>query len=281
MIIRGTAVAIIWSLALGWGLAQTPSDSTAVAEADTVRVDSLNAPKFRIIPQTAFDVGERLVFDVGYSFFTAGEAVMSIPSMDTIQGRPVYHIVFTVNSTPTFSVFYKVEDRYESFLDKDGMFSWKFVQRIREGGYSRDFSAEFDQTANIARAEDNEYPIPPYVHDVVSAFYFARTLEYTGMRVGQKTIVENFYKDTTYPLAIKFLGHQRVSVDAGKFDCLVVEPLIKEGGLFKSEGRVIIWLTNDERKVPVKVSTKVIIGSIDVELREYSGIRGGIPARVK
>jgi len=70
----------------------------------------------------------------------------------------------------------------------------------------------------------------------VSAFYFARTLDYSTMRVGQKTIVENFYKDTTYPLAIKFLGHQRVSVDAGKFDCLVVEPLIKEGGLFKSEG---------------------------------------------
>lgn len=276
---RCALVAVLVCLALAGARGQV-APAQAVAP-DTARTDSLRAPTFRVTPQSAFDVGERLVFDVGYSFVTAGEAVMSIPSIDTIQGRPVYHIVFTVNSTPTFSMFYKVEDRYETFLDKDGMFPWKFVQRIREGGYSRDFSAEFDPVANIARVEDKTYPIPPYVHDVVSAFYFARTLDYSKMRVGQKTIVENFYKDTTYPLAIKFIGHQRISVDAGKFDCLVVEPLIKEGGLFKSEGRVIIWLTNDERKVPIQVSTKVIIGSIDAELREYSGIRGGIPARIK
>lgn len=279
MRIRRLAVLAFWLPAFVWG--QARSDSTLVSLADTVRVDSVRVPAFRQIPQTAFDVGERLVFDVDYAFFTAGEAVMSIPALDTIQGRPAFHIVFTVNSTPTFSVIYKVDDRYETFLDKDGLFSWKFVQRIREGSYSRDFAAEFDPVANLARVEDREYPIPPYVHDIVSAFYFARTLEYTGMRVGQKTIVENFYKDTTYPLAIKFLGHQRISVDAGEFDCLVVEPLIKEGGLFKSEGRVIIWLSNDKRKVPIKVSTKVIIGSIDAELREYSGIRGGIPARVE
>lgn len=279
MILRGTCVAVICCVAVAGVWGQVPSAERA--EADTARADSVRAVEFRVLPQKAFDVGERLVFDVGYAFITAGEAVMSIPSIDTIQGRPVFHIVFTVNSTPTFSAFYKVEDRYESFLDKEGMFPWKFIQRIREGGYSRDFSAEFDPAANVARVEDKTYPIPPYVHDVVSAFYFARTLDYSTMRVGQKTIVENFYKDTTYPLAIKFLGHQRVSVDAGKFDCLVVEPLIKEGGLFKSEGRVIIWLTNDERKIPVKVSTKVIIGSIDAELREYSGIRGGVPARVK
>lgn len=279
MILRCTVVAVLACLALTGARGQL--DSPQVALPDTARSDSVGTPKFRVTPQSAFDVGERLVFDVGYAFVTAGEAVMSIPSIDTIQGRPVYHIVFTVNSTPTFSMFYKVEDRYETFLDKEGMFSWRFIQRIREGGFSRDFSAEFDQSANIARVEDKQYPIPPYVHDVVSAFYFARTLDYSKMRVGQKTIVENFYKDTTYPLAIKFLGHQRISVDAGKFDCLVVEPLIKEGGLFKSEGRVIIWLTNDERKIPVQVSTKVIIGSIDAELREYSGIRGGIPARIK
>jgi len=279
MMLRGTIVVVLVCLALAGARGQVVSVQAAAP--DTARTDSVRSPGFRVMPQSAFDVGERLVFDVGYAFVTAGEAVMSIPSIDTIQGRPAYHIVFTVNSTPTFSMFYKVEDRYETFLDKEGMFPWKFVQRIREGGYSRDFSAEFDPIANVARVEDKVYPIPPYVHDVVSAFYFARTLDYSKMRVGQKTIVENFYKDTTYPLAIKFIGHQRISVDAGKFDCLVVEPLIKEGGLFKSEGRVIIWLTNDERRIPVQVSTKVIIGSIDAELREYSGIRGGIPARIK
>jgi hypothetical protein len=93
--------------------------------------------------------------------------------------------------------------------------------------------------------------------------------------------LQNFFKDTTYTLSVKFLGRQRIEVDAGTFDCIIVEPLMKEGGLFKSEGRVLIWLTDDERKIPVKVSTKVVIGSIESELREYSGISGLIRAKVR
>jgi hypothetical protein len=152
---------------------------------------------------------------------------------------------------------------------------------VREGKYKRDFSAVFDQVNNIAYAEDKHYPIPPYVHDVVSAFYYIRTLDYSASRIGQKSMLENFYKDSTYSLAVKFLGRQRIEVDAGTYDCIILEPLIKEGGLFKSEGRVLVWLTDDERKIPIKVSTKIIIGSIDAELREYSGVIGPIKAKVK
>jgi hypothetical protein len=235
----------------------------------------------RELPQTAFKEGERLVFDVGYSFVTAGEAVMSVPSVDTLFGRPVYRVLFTVNATKTFSWLYKVDDRYESFLDVQGIFPWHFTQRVREGSYSRDAEAWFDQLNNVAYAENKQYPIPPYVHDAVSAFYFVRTLDYSKTRIGEKIILQNFFKDTTYTLSVKFLGRQRIEVDAGTFDCIIVEPLMKEGGLFKSEGRVLIWMTDDERKIPVKVSTKVIIGSIESELREYSGINGPIRAKVR
>ncbi|MBI3579829.1 MAG: DUF3108 domain-containing protein [Ignavibacteriales bacterium] len=245
----------------------------------TVSSDSV-AP-FRFINHSAFGVGERLVFDVGYSIFTAGEAVMTIPKTDTLFGRECYQVLFTVNSTPSFSWIYKVEDRYETMLDVKGVFPWRFTQRIREGKYSYDFGAVFDQMQNIATTDKGKYSIPLYVHDVVSAFYYARTLDFTNSRVGEKTYLYNFYKDTTHTLAIKFLGRQQIEVDAGTFNCVIVEPLIKEGGLFKSEGRVIVWMTDDERKIPVKVSTKVVIGSIEAELREYSGINGPIKAKVK
>jgi len=240
-----------------------------------------SATSLRTIRQSAFVVGERLVFDVGYSFITAGEAVMSVARVDTLYGRPAYQVLFTVNSTPTFSWIYKVEDRYETFLDVQGVFPWKFTQKLREGSYRRDFAAWFDQVKNKAYANDKQYPIPPYVHDAVSAFYFVRTIDYSKSRVGEKIYLQNFYKDSTYSLAVKFLGRQRIDVDAGTFDCIIVEPLMKEGGLFKSEGRVVVWLTDDDRKIPVKVSTKVVIGSIDAELREYSGINGSIPAKVR
>jgi hypothetical protein len=235
----------------------------------------------RTIDQSAFALGERLVFDIGYSFITAGEAVFSIPSVETMHGRECYQVLFTVNSTPTFSFFYKVDDRYETMLDKKGIFPWRYTQRIREGKYSNDFAAEFNQLNNVATTKAGSFPIPPYVHDVVSAMFYVRTLDYSKCHPGEKILLQNFFKDTTYQLAVKFLGYQQISVDAGKFNCLLVEPLIMEGGLFKSEGRIIIWMTNDERKIPVKVSTKVVVGSIDAELREYSGINGLIKAKVE
>jgi len=272
-------LSVVWAV-LASALLEA-QDSTAVKALQPRDALDRSQVSLRFSPQSAFGVGERLVFDVGYGFFTAGEAVMTIPKTDTMFGRPCYQVLFTVNSTPTFSWIYKVEDRYETLLDVTGLFPWKFVQTVREGKYKRDFSAVFDQVNNIAYAEDKHYPIPPYVHDVVSAFYYIRTLDYSASRIGQKSMLENFYKDSTYSLAVKFLGRQRIEVDAGTYDCIILEPLIKEGGLFKSEGRVLVWLTDDERKIPIKVSTKVIIGSIDAELREYSGVIGPIRAKVK
>lgn len=231
--------------------------------------------------QSAFSTGERLVFDVGYGFITAGEAIMSVPQYDTVAGNQCFKVMFQVNSTPTFSWFYEVRDRYETYLDVEGIFPWRFEQHIKEGKYRRDFSAQFDQVNHLAKTTEGEFPIPSYVHDIVSAFYFARTLDFSKMRIGEKIHFQNFYKDSTYKLDVKFLGRQQIEVSAGTFNCLIVEPLAQEGGLFKSEGRALLWLSDDERKIPVKVSTKVIIGSIEAELREYSGINGELKARVK
>lgn len=242
--------------------------------------DTTGGP-FRRLDQSAFGVGERLVYDVGYSFFTAGEAVFAVPTIDTVEGRAVYRIQFTVNSTPSFSWIYKVEDKYETFVDVQSLFPWRFTQRLREGGYARDFEADFDHYRGIATTKDGEYPIPPNVQDVVSALYLSRTFDFGSMRPGQRTSLQNFYKDSSYTLDVRFLGFQKVSVDAGTFDCFLIEPLIKEGGLFKSDGRILIWLSNDERRIPVKVSTKVAVGSIEAELREYSGLRGPLKARIK
>lgn len=257
---------------------------TLLSSAGVFAQDSLSAKSvvlLRAVPNAAFSVGERLMFDVGYSFIKAGDAMFEVAQIDTVHARPCYRIVFTVNSTPSFSWIYRVEDRYETVVDVQGLFPWRFSQKIREGKYARDFQAEFDQINHIARTTEGIFPIPPYVQDVVSAFYYTRTVDFSGFAVGQKFEMQNFYKDSTYVLNVKFLGRQQVRVKAGTFNCLIVEPLIREGGLFKSEGRVLIWLTDDERKIPVKVSSQIVVGSIEAELREYSGIVGPMRARVK
>ena len=217
-------------------------------------------------------MGEKLTFDVKYGFITAGVAVMEIPKIRKMAGRDTYHITFHVNSVSSFDPFFKVRDRYETFMDVEALFPWRFEQHIREGSYSRDFSAFFDHRRNLAKTRKGSYEIPDDVNDIVSAFYLARTFNYDTLEVGDGFYLENFYKDKVYPLQVVYRGKETVTVEAGTFDCIMVEPLVVEGGLFKSEGSIIVWLTDDEVKMPVKVKSKVIIGSIDAELTKYEGV---------
>lgn len=233
------------------------------------------------VPNTAFGAGERLVFDVSYGFITAGEAIIQIPRIERVRGRDAYRVEFLVNSLPSFSWIYKVEDRYLTFIDTVSLLPHRFEQHIREGSYRRDFVADFDRDRRVAVTTEGEFPILPEVHDIFSAFFYARTVDYSGMVAGDSILLYNYYRDRYYELMIRVLGRQELEIEAGTFRTIVVEPIVKEGGLFKSEGRIVIWLTDDDLKVPVRVNTKVVIGSIDSELREYSGLAGPLRARIR
>jgi len=234
---------------------------------------------FRKLENKAFKEGEKLTFDLNYGFVTAGIAVMQIPKIKRISGRDSYHINFEVNSVPSFDWIYKVRDRYESYLDVEGLFPWRFEQHIREGGYTRDFSAFFDQRKGKAKTSEGEYEIPIYVNDIISAFYLARTFDYSDMKVGDMILMQNFYKDKVYDLNIKYRGKETIEVPADTFDCIIVEPLVKEGGLFKHDGDIIVWLTDDDLKMPVKVRTKIVIGHVEAILSEYEGLAGELKSK--
>jgi hypothetical protein len=235
---------------------------------------------YRKLPNTAFDVGEELNYDVDYGFITAGTARIAIPRYSDMNGRKCYNVEFSVTSKPFFDSFYKVRDRYETHIDVEGLFPWKFVQQIREGGYKYDFNAWFDQQRLKALTSKGEFAIEPYSQDALSAFYFMRTQNYDGLRPGQKMTVKNFARDSVYTLTVKYLGKQTIKVEAGKFNCILIEPIMKEGGLFKSSGRIIIWVTDDEKKIPVQIEAEVPIGSITTELTSYKGINTPVRAKV-
>jgi Protein of unknown function (DUF3108) len=236
--------------------------------------------EFRTIVNHAFKVGEKLTFELKYGFVTAGISVMQVQDIRTIFGRPTYHITFDVNSVPSFDWIYKVRDRYVTYVDTQGIFPWRFEQHLREGNFTRDFSAFFDQRKGIAKTSDGTYKIPKYVSDIVSAFYLARTFDYSKMKVGDIIYLKNFYKDKYYDLNIKYLGKEVVDTPAGKFNCIIVEPMIKEDELFKSEGSIYVWLSDDDLKIPVRVKTKVVVGSVDAYLESYEGLAGVPTAKI-
>jgi hypothetical protein len=233
-------------------------------------------------PNYAFNVGEKLTFDISYGVITAGEAVMEVPMMRTINDRRVYEVNVKAKSLPSFDWVFKVRDRYTTYIDEQGIFPWRFDQVVREGKYSRDFSANFDPITKTAITTDKKTHVTPaYVHDIVSAFYYVRTLDLAKAKKGEVIKLENFYKDRSHPLNIKVLGRQRIETAAGTFNTIVLEPMVVEGGLFKNEGSIKIWLTDDYNKMPVKMSTKILIGSIDAELAKYEGVRNPLAAKVK
>jgi hypothetical protein len=253
---------------------------TSAAPESTPALNAYADGALRYVPNTAFGFGEKLTFDVGYKFITAGEATMQIAEKAaTVSGRPCYDVNFDVRTTSAFDKVFKVRDHYETYIDVDGIFPWRFEQTVREGKYSRDFAANIDQRGNVAKTTEGSFRVPAFIHDILSAFYYTRALDLRSMKKGQSFALKNFYGKQTHDLRVKILGREQVEVPAGTFDCIVVEPMVSEGGLFKSEGRIIVYLTDDDRKIPVKVSAKVAIGSIDGKLTSYAGARGPLASK--
>jgi hypothetical protein len=222
----------------------------------------------RVVPNRAFGVGERLEFSVGYGVIKAGTAVMEIAEIVKIDGRKCFHIVSTARSNKFFSVFFKVDDRVESFMDVHGLYSWRYDKHLREGKFRADVSMVFDQEKHLALYNQGKdtFEVAEYAQDVLSAFYFVRTQELT---LGRSIFVPNHTDKKNYPLEVKVLRKERVKVPAGEFDCVVVEPIMKTPGIFEHKGSLRVWLTDDEMKMPVLMKSKVVIGSISTELTSY------------
>jgi hypothetical protein len=222
----------------------------------------------RVVTNRAFGVGERFEFSVGYGVIKAGTAVMEIPQIVKFNGKKCYHIVSTAKSNKFFSVFFKVDDKVESFMDVHELYSHRFDKHLREGKFKADISTIFDQESHLAIYNNSQdtFSVAEYVQDVLSAFYFIRTQD---LKVGKSLFVDNHTDKKNYPLEVKVLKKERVKVPAGTFDCVVVEPILKASGIFKQKGSLTVWLTDDEIKMPVLMKSKVIIGSISTELTNY------------
>lgn len=267
------SVAFLTLLAIGlWGMYSVNLPITAQDSQQGV---------FRYAPNDAFGFGEKLEYSVGYKFITAGTGQFHIqPEPIYRNGRKCYDIRFQVKSLESLDWLYRVRDQYRTVLDVTGIFPWEFEQRIREGGYKRDAKAYFDQGKRLAKLKSKSISIPEYTHDIVSAFFYVRTLDIGKFPKDTTFTLPNFVDDTTYTLGVKIRGKETVTVEAGTFKCTVIEPLVMQGGLFKSEGTILIWVSDDERKIPVKVATKIPIGFVEAKLTGYSGLRGKLDSKI-
>ncbi len=270
----GAAVVLALALTLALGLAGAlAAPSAAGAPPATAPGDSLAPPAAGPAP-TVWGPGEKLVFDISYGPVTAGEGVLETIGTVDHEGRTCYHVESTANSNRFFSSIYKVRDRIVTYIDVDDLGSAYFFKRLREGDYRKTVEITFDRAAGLARYDDGStMPVPARVQDELSAFYFVRNLD---LESGLNLTLAAHTSRRNYDMKVIVHGRETVEVPAGKFDCFVVEPVLEGEGLFKHEGRITLYITADERRLPVLMKTKVPVGSIDVALKEY---RTGTPLR--
>ncbi len=216
--------------------------------------------------QRPFGPGERLKFSVQYGIIHAGTAYLEVTDVKDYEGRPVYTLVARAESNAFFSRFYKVRNYIESYMDQEGRYSRRFYESRREGGFRKKEEIRFDQARRQAIYPDGtSLPIPPQVQDALSSFYYTRFLP---LPVGGSVLFDYHASRKSLPLEVKVLGREQVETPAGKYSCVLVEPILKAGGIFKKKGRLWIWLTDDERRLPVQMKSKVTIGSVSVVLVE-------------
>ncbi|OPZ71369.1 MAG: hypothetical protein BWY83_01178 [bacterium ADurb.Bin478] len=225
------------------------------------------AADFRSIENSAFTVGEDLIYAVQFGRVSAGEARMHIPQIVSYQSRDCYHLISEVKTSNFFSTFFHVEDRVESYLDVLGLFPWRYEKIIREGKYRANRSARFDPVGGWAYSGGDTIKIAPYSQDVLSILYYLRTLDLQSQTVFP---IDNYEDKKFFPLTVQVIKMEGVKVPAGKFYCFLIEPGLRTGSIIEQKGKMWIWLSHDARRIPVKIKSKISFGAITMELKKIN-----------
>jgi hypothetical protein len=221
------------------------------------------------IRSAPFYPGESMEYAVGYGRLPAGSLEIGIEELDTLDGRPAYHIVFQAASNQAISYIYDINSREESWFDAREFYSLRYRRESTENDKTRTKEYVFDQQRQVRIEPDGDVsPASPRAVDQVAMFYYVRLLP---LEPGSKFVLRNQADPDDNPLTVEVLKRERVKVPAGTFDAYVLDlDVTTDGGLFKKGGENRIWVTTDSRHVPVKISSKVGIGSFEAELVDYA-----------
>lgn len=230
------------------------------------------------IPSTIFalpfNVGEELEFSLSWMGIPAGTTTLGVKEIVMASDTDAFHIVSRSWSNKFVSTFYKVEDRVDGYMATEDLSSMMLKVKQREGRHKNDKKLVFDHQNHKVEYTKNGrksiHEVPPLVHDSFSAFYFLRTHDLVP---GNDIKINTFTNRKLYQVIIKVLGKEKIDVQAGTFNTIKVQPLIKHNDVFKNEGKIFIWLTDDEYKIPVMIKVKIKIGHIRARLTKLK--RGG------
>jgi hypothetical protein len=238
---------------------------------------------YRVVKNSNFRRGEKLSYLAHYSFFSAGESVVYLdPQIHTVNSRPCYKVDITGKSVGVFAAMLRINDTWQSYIDTSAMIPHKFYRNIEEGKYRKKETVVFDhfnKTAELRHVTNKDaekvenYKIPSNVQDMVSGYYFLRTLDFTNKKVNDTLTIDGFFENKNYKLAIKYLGKEILSTKVGKVHTEVIVPIMPGNELFDGKESIKIWISNDANRIPIKIKAKMFVGSVEVDLTKYENLK--------
>jgi Protein of unknown function (DUF3108) len=228
---------------------------------------------YRKINNEAFKRGEKLTYRIHYGFIDAVVASIEVTDENKqFGGRNTLHVIGIGKSKGTFDFFFKVRDRYESYIDEEALIPWFFGRRIDEGGYKMAQDYAFNHAAKKVTDRGKTYSIWENAQDMISGFFLARTMDLGGYPVGHIFSVPTIVDGEMYNLQIKFKGRETVKTQFGRVKCLKFVPILQKGRIFKHEEDLLVWLTDDKNHIPIYAKAEILFGSLKVNLTSFKGL---------
>lgn len=228
------------------------------------------------VRNTAFLSGETINYHVYYTlagiYVYGGEANFTV-NLERYNAKPVYHITGEGKTIPFFDGFFKVRDKYETYIDTATLKPYKFVRNILEGDFKKFENVTFNHATKTATSQGGTFKVPDCVQDVLSSIYYARSIDYSKYKKGDKIPFNMFIDDKTYNLYIRYLGKEKIKTKYGWFNAIKFSPLLIEGTIFKGGEKMMVWVTDDANKIPVRIESPISVGSVKVDMMGYRNIR--------
>lgn len=229
---------------------------------------------------SVFNAGEELRYRLRYGFITAAEATLKVqPSTVKFEGRPVLHLVAQGKTSGSFDVFYKVRNRYDSYIDQSFLTPYLYTENIRESDYRRNDKARFYQAQKKIVSNKGTFKGDGQTFDILSAYYFARSIDLSKVKQNDRFTMDYFLSDEVSTLEVTYIGKERIKTNMGTFNCLKFSPSIQPGRIFRKDSKLYLWITDDGNRIPVKAQVEILVGSVTMELTGAKGLKYPLSAK--
>lgn len=220
-----------------------------------------------------FKDGERLKFVLYYGLIDGGYINAEL-KLTVLNGQKVYHSKMLAKTSGLTDKLYKVHDEYQAYFNPETILPIKSIRDINEGKYKKYNVVEYDHTnLKLVNIDKDTFEITSDIRDMVSVFHYIRNKDFSKMKEGEIIKVNTFFDNEIFPFDMRYRGIEKIKTRMGTFNCIKLVPYVEPGRIFNSEDDMTIWLSNDNNRVPVRVRFDLKVGSVKVDLIEYSGLK--------